>query len=204
MDIGKEELFHPREVLELPEVFAQLSAFSFSVSPSLNPGQHFQDFDRSLETIGDLLENAPNLYLEKRGEIEDHHDGNILSVEISWTEKVCDGPTDPFYTREVFLSDELAKRGILISDNPNKKEEKDNEEEVTSRTVEDYSVKSYLPRTKLTVEPGSVIDCSVQALLYWNLAVVHLNNSATRQALTQICDGMENRASTFPRVANPR
>ena len=107
------------------------------------------------------------------------------------------------YTREVFLSDELAKKGILISDDSNNKEE----EEVISRAVEDEAVKATeenLPPNRLTVELGSVVECCVQALLTWNLVVVHLNNPSTRHALAQICHCMENFASTFSRVEHPR
>ena len=199
VDIGKEEMFHPEEVFELPEVFAKVSAFSFSVCLALNPGQ-LLDSDKTLETMGDLLQNVKNIYIKKRGEVED----NSISVEISWTEKFSDGPMSPLYTREVFLSDELAKKGILISDCSNNNEEED-DEEVLIRAVEDVkAAEETLPPNMLTVEVGSVLDCCVQSLVYWNTVVVHLNNSATRHALAQICYCMENFASTFPRVDNPR
>ena len=61
-----------------------------------------------------------------------------------------------------------------------------------------------LPPNRLTVELGSVVDCRVQSLVYWNMVVVHLNNPATRHALAQICHCMENFASTFSRVEHPR
>ena len=191
-------------MFELPDVFAQQSAFSFPVRLSLNPGQHFLDSEKSLEMLRDLLENVPNIYLEKRGEVEDYCEQNSLNVEMSWTERLCDGPTSPSYTREVFLSNELAKKGILISDNS-----EEEEGELIRRAVEDEAVKATedmdtLPPNRLTVELGSVVECCVQSLVYWNLVVVHLNNSATRRTLTQICDCMENFASTFPRVENPR
>ena len=104
-----------------------MAAFSFSVSLSLNPGQHFldSDIDKSAEIIGGLLENVPKIHIKKRGEVNYEH--NSISVEIAWTETVCDGPKSPTYTREVLLSDELAKKGILISDESN-----NNEEEIVS------------------------------------------------------------------------
>ena len=202
VDIGKEELFHPGEVFQLPEVFAKVSAFSFSVCLALNPCQHFLDSDKSMAIIGDVLENVPNIYIKKRGEVEDNYEHNCISVEISWTEKVSDGPMSPFYTREVFLSDELAKKGILISDCSNNNEEKEDEE---VRAVDDVkAAEETLPPNRLTVEPGSVVDCRVQSLVYWNMVVVHLNNPSTRHALAQICHCMENFASTFSRVEHPR
>ena len=186
-------------MFELPDVFAEQSAFSFSVRLSLNPGQHFLDSEKSLEMLRDLLEDVPNIYLEKRGQVED----NSLYVEIMWTEKVCDGPFSPLYTRETFLSTELAKRGILISDDSKNTEGEDSEEEVPIRAVVGEDTET-LPPTLLTVEPGLVLECCVQAILRWNLVVVHLNNSATRQDLAKICHCMKTFASTFPRVETPR
>lgn len=193
VDIGKEELFHPLEVFELPHVFAQVSAFSFTVCLSVTPGQQFLDSEKSLEVLSGLLQNAPNIYMKKIGEVEHHQEHNTISVEISWTETVCDGPMSPLNTKEVFLSDELVKAGILISGGSNNNVEEDKEE-----------AEATLPPNRLTVELGTVVDCCVQALVHWNLLVVHLNTSATRQALAQICQCMENFAATFPRVEKLR
>ena len=188
-------------MFELPEVFAKLSAFSFTVCPSLNPGQHFLDTEKSLEILSDLLENVPSIYIEKRGEVEGNYEHDSIYAEISWTKKVCDSPRSPFYTREFFLSDELVKRGILISGDSKNNQGEETEEEVNSRAI---VAEEMLPPNLVTVEPGSVVDCCVQALVYWNLVVVHLSDPTTRQNLTQICDYMESFASTFPRVENPR
>ena len=188
-------------MFELPEVFAKLSAFSFTVCPSLNPGQHFLDTEKSLEILSDLLENVPSIYIEKRGEVEGNYEHDSIYAEISWTKKVCDGPRSPFYTREFFLSDELVKRGILISGDSKNNQGEETEEEVNSKAI---VAEETLPPNLVTVEPGSVVDCCVQALVYWNLVVVHLSDPTTRQNLTQICDCMETFASTFPRVENPR
>ena len=186
-------------MFELPDVFAQQSAFSFAVRLSLSPGQHFLDSEKSLAMLRDLLENVPNIYLEKRGQVDD----SSLCVEIIWTEKVCDGPFSPLYTRETFLSTELAKKGVLISDDSKNTEGEESEEEVPSRAVAGEETET-LPPTLLTVKPGLVLDCCVQAIVRWNLVVVHLNNSATRRDLAKICHCMETFASTFPRVETPR
>ena len=189
MDIGTEEFFHPLEVFELPDVFAQLSAFSFSVCLSLTPGQHFLDSEKTLEVLESLLQNAPNIYIQKTGDVEQHHEQNSISVEISWTETVCNGPLSPLYTKEVFLTDELVKKGILISDCSNNNDEEDKEE-----------AEETLPPSRFTVELGSVVDCSVQALVQWNLLVLHLNTTDSRQYLGHISHCMDNFAPTFPRV----
>ena len=75
-------MVHPDCLFHLPDEFAKLSAFSFSVHLSLKPGELIIDLQRAVEATKDLLEEVSNLFILKRGNLEYLVDHYSIPVEV--------------------------------------------------------------------------------------------------------------------------